>query len=572
MFVNKLEFRNINSYGNNLQVLEFDNNGGLILLVGPNGTGKSTIKQSLELCLFGKVQGKSGKRLSLEKLPNRRNGSLYTGVYFKNQLDNDVVMKRYIKPKNFEMYVNEEPYTERYKVMSEKDKEKIIGFNFEVFKSFISLNMNDFKNFISLSKEDKENLLNKLFNLGDLDILFSITKDLDNSNQKLISELDAEIYRNEQTILEYKQTIQNIRLTQQISRDERLSQLKEQIISKKPLYIQFEEDIKKCDVEKNDLSKKMNKLYQLKSDKQKEKTKLEVEIETLEEKIQIYNKGICPMCDTDLTENCEQHITEINIQIIDKSKSIVDCEKYLERCILEDTKIRNATDSLYNKKLELQNKLTELQTELSILNKEYKALKDQPIDNTTENLENKIAILKETNKQKSEILTSLSKKSETYEELKKIFSIEGVRKSIISNALIPINEYLSDYLTKLNSEYNAKLNENFDATIMELGVLEIDPETLSKGEDKKINIAIALSYLNLVLELKRSNIMFLDEIFDGVDVDNINLTLKVLRDIAIEHKMNIIIVNHGMEQIVDINIFDKIIRTKKDIFSDIEVI
>ena len=153
-----------------------------------------------------------------------------------------------------------------------------------------------------------------------------------------------------------------------------------------------------------------------------------------------------------------------------------------------------------------------------------------------------------------------------------MFSVDGIRKSMIKNTLIPINEYLSDFIIKMKSEYSAKLNDNFDASIMELNVLEIDPETLSKGEDKKINIAIALSYLKLVLKMKHSNIMFLDEIFDGVDVENINLTLKVLKEIALEHKINIIIVHHSMEQIVDVSIFNKIIKTKKDIFSDIEVI
>lgn len=543
----------------------------LFLLEDYTVTHNSTIKQSLELCLFGKVQGKSGKRLALNKLPNRRNGSLYTGVYFKNQRGDDIVMKRFIQPNNFEMYVNEEPYTERFKIMSEKDREKLIGYSFEVFKSFISLNMNDFKNFISLSKEDKENLLNKLFNLNDLDVLFSITKDLDINNQKLISELDNDIYRNEQTILEYKQTIQNIKITQQKSKDERLSELKQQILLKKPIFQQYEEDIKSFDKQKEETNKKLNKLIQLKTDKQKEKTKLEVEIETLKEKIEIFNKGICPMCDTDLTEGYDAHIIEIKEQIENKEKLIVECNEYLDRCILEDTKIRNAFDSIYNKKSETQNKLSELRTELSILHNEYTNLKEHAQDNTTENLETKINILKETNRQKNELLQTLNKKSQTYEELKKIFS-DDVRKSMIKNALIPINKYLNVYLTKLNSEYQAQLNENFDANIFELGILNIDPETLSKGEDKKINIAIALSYLNLVLDLKQSNIMFLDEIFDGIDINNINLILNVLREIALKHKINIIIVNHGMEQIVDIKIFDKVIRTTKDIFSNIEII
>ena len=40
MIINSLEFRNIKSYGNKIQKLEFDTVGGLILLTGTNGAGK----------------------------------------------------------------------------------------------------------------------------------------------------------------------------------------------------------------------------------------------------------------------------------------------------------------------------------------------------------------------------------------------------------------------------------------------------------------------------------------------------------------------------------------------------
>lgn len=533
----------------------------------------STIKQSLELCLFGKVQGKSGKRLALNKLPNRRNSSLYTGVYFKNQVMDDVVMKRYIKPNNFEMFVNEEPYTTRFKTMSEKEREKIIGYNFDVFKSFISLNMNDFKNFISLSKDDKENLLNKLFNLNELDVLYSIVKDLDDSNQKIINEIDDKIYRNEQNILEYRQTIQNIKNKQEFSKEEKMKEIKDEIMSKKPLFQELQDKIKVCETEKDEQSKKMVKLNKLKSDKNREKTRLEVEVENIEEKIELYNNGTCPTCETNLTgDEHKEHLEKLENELEEKNKLIDECDKYLNRCILEDTKIRNKFDEIYKNKNDYQTELTELKTELATLNTQYKSLNEDVDNDSTKTLEDKIEKLKEENIKNNETLTELNKKSENYDQLKEMFSVDGIRKSMIKNALVPINEYLSNFLTKLNSEYTAVLNEDFDATVMELNVLEIDPETLSKGEDKKINIAIALSYLKLVLELKHSNIMFLDEIFDGVDVENINLTLEVLREIALEHKINIIIVNHGMEQIVDTSIFDKIIRTKKDIFSDLEIL
>lgn len=40
MIIKKLELKNINSYGNNLQTIEFDQDGGLIYLQGKNGAGK----------------------------------------------------------------------------------------------------------------------------------------------------------------------------------------------------------------------------------------------------------------------------------------------------------------------------------------------------------------------------------------------------------------------------------------------------------------------------------------------------------------------------------------------------
>jgi len=40
MKIKKIEFKNINSYGNNIQKIEFNDESGLILLFGENGAGK----------------------------------------------------------------------------------------------------------------------------------------------------------------------------------------------------------------------------------------------------------------------------------------------------------------------------------------------------------------------------------------------------------------------------------------------------------------------------------------------------------------------------------------------------
>ena len=53
--------------------------------------------------------------------------------------------------------------TDKFNILSEEDKEKILDFNYDSFKSFISMSINDFNNFISLDETDKRNLINKLF-------------------------------------------------------------------------------------------------------------------------------------------------------------------------------------------------------------------------------------------------------------------------------------------------------------------------------------------------------------------------------------------------------------------------
>lgn len=569
MIIKKLELRNINSYGNNLQTIEFDQDGGLICLQGKNGSGKSTLKMALELCIFGKVQGKTGKRLALSKLPNRRNNALYTGVYFQNNVMDEIVMKRFISPNNFSMTFNNEDHTEKFKKMSDKEREKIIGYSYDVFKSFISLNINDFKNFISLSKEDKENLLNKLFNLSQLDVLQSIVKELDKSNIDNTNKYEDIISENDQKITELRQTLLTIKNKQELSKEEKLKTIKESILSKKPIYDGLIIKIKECDTINLDINTKSGKLIKIRTNKEKERAKYDSKIELIKEKLSAYQKGVCPVCDTDLKDNSHlEHMDEIQKDLQYNEEELKKCDLFLERCILEDVKLRNANTKNYGDKISYGEQIAQLKAELATLNKQYKEIKDSEDTVSTEEIENNIISIKERNKEVKSLLNALKEKSDIYSELNQLFSFDGIRKSIISNALRPINKNLDYFLTKLDSEYKAKLNDNFDATIYELETLEVDPETLSKGEDRKINIAIALSYLKLILEMRHTNIMFLDEVFDGVDGDNIDLILKLLKEIALEYKINIIIVNHSKAELSN---FHTVIKVKKDIFSNIEI-
>jgi len=202
---------------------------------------------------------------------------------------------------------------------------------------------------------------------------------------------------------------------------------------------------------------------------------------------------------------------------------------------------------------------------VNLLKIELKILKEH--NKPTQELNNIIEELKNKNIEYNDILIELYKKVDIYQYLKNMFSNDGVRKSIIGNIIRPVNVYLSEFLKKLESSHKVSLNDEFDATVCELESVEIDPETISKGEDRKINMAIALSYLKLILKFKHTNILFLDEIFDGIDVDNVDIILKILKELAIEHNLNIICVHHNL---MNLNNFTRIIKANKYIFSDIE--
>lgn len=567
MKLEKLEWQNFNSYGNKIQTLEFPETGQLIGLFGKNGDGKSTIKQVLELCLFGKAQGKSGNRLSLKKLPNRRNRALYAGAWFKNNKQDDVNIKIFLEPNKVEIYKNDQIYTDEYKKLSPKEKEQLIGFSYSVFKSFISLNINDFKNFISLTTEDKKNLLNKLFNIDELDTFLSIVKELDKANQKNIEFYQNLIENNKYQINDYSNIIKSY---ENIDRVERMSEIKNLLLEKKPIFDSLVLQITEQDNKLKEIANNIRNLAELKVQKEKEHSKNELIINNLNEKIKNFELGKCAICETDLTDNNhKEHLNELILNkesMINVNKKIME---YLTRVAIEDVSNRNLNQIEYKKKSDLSEELSELKIELGGLKKEYSYLKEQenieskPI---TE-IENSMNVLINKNKEYDELLKNYSSKVEIYEELKALFSGEGIRKNIIKNIIKPINNYLSDFLIKLESRYKAVLNDNFDASLYELEILEIDPETASKGEDRKINLAIALSYLKLILELNHSNILFLDEVFDGIDPGNVDITLKILKEMAIENKLNIICVHHGMNKIEH---FDRVITVNRDVFSDIE--
>jgi len=562
MLIEKISIQNFKSFGNNKQTIKFDNNGKLILILGENGSGKSSFQEVIDFTLFGVVRGKEKKRIPQTELPNRINGALLTSIKYTNDKNNKISIERGLKPTKLKVNVDSNDITPSYKKYTTDKKEELIGMNYDIYKSFISMSLNDFTNFINLDAETKRKLLNRLFNLEELDTYYNITKDIIKNNRRSADKISIDIASNINTIETYKENLKNIKDVEQI--DDR-EDIKNEILSKKSRFIELKENINDLSSLIQELNNNINNRQHIMSAKKHNLDKIELKIEDYENKIEIFKKGTCPTCNTVLRS--DKHIHNLN-NFTEKSDQLLEEKMEYKNDILD---YKNESKSVYIKRKKLLSEIKVLSIEYKELGYKLKSLKKEYDDYNINNkaiieISNNIKRLKDDNLRLSTIVDEINSKNDKYVKLNKIFSMDGIRKSIIQNVVKPINKYLTSYLEELNSSFRVEINDEFDAEIYERYVNKIHPESLSTGENKKINMALSLSYLEIIRKIRKSNILFLDEIFANVDSENIDLLLKTLQKFAYRYNINIIVIAQDHSPF-NISLFDRIITIEKNTFS-----
>lgn len=563
MIINSIEFKNIKSYGNKLQKLTFDEKGKLILLTGTNGGGKSTIQDSIDLSLFNQVRGKETTKIPLRKFPNRINKELCVSINFNNNNNDIIDIERKIQPNNFIITKNNEPYTERFKLMTEEEREKIIGFNYNTFKSFISLSMNDFRNFIHLNPEDKRNLLNKLFNLEEIDSYYSINKELIYQNKKEIEHITSDIVNIDKILKEYTSILKDKKATNIESKDE----IKNNIIIKKEVYNKKKEELRELNIKISDFLVNIQEFRNKSSVLENENIKRRTELTDINDKIIIYEGGNCPYCSSNLEDDIHQGIySELKEKKTFLKDLIFNNQTYISIYKDEIFAITKQQKVLESSRDLISDEIIDLKADCLILKDKYENYKDS-IDDIYDNLKEKGSNLLKEKRTLLERISLLKDENSKLNELKEYLSEDGVRKEIISSIIPPINEKLSKFLDKIKFPYDVVLNDSFDAIITDKGE-EFDSEMMSNGENRMVNLCIAISYIEMIRKMNKINVLFMDEVFASIHKENINLILDLLKDFSRDNNLNLILVHHGLED-VNPKFFDKIISVEKNLFSDI---
>ena len=209
MRLTKIEWKNIFSYGNELNSLSFDTEGCLWQLCGLSGAGKTSIIQLPYLLLYGEtING-----VKLPGIPNRNNvkDSMVRG-YVKNG-DNEYIITRMFKPHTITIEKNgvnidlpgidaKQEYI-RNEVMN--------GIPKNIYKNILTLSLNTDISFIDMGAKDKRSIVDFLLDMEILNYYSELLKK-DNSNvTQSINESNGSINVLDRSILRAKGDLENKR-------------------------------------------------------------------------------------------------------------------------------------------------------------------------------------------------------------------------------------------------------------------------------------------------------------------------------------------------------------------------
>ena len=554
-----IKWKNFISYGNHWTEIDL-NQTKSSLIIGENGSGKSTVLDALTFSLYNKPF----RKVTVQQLVNTiNNKDMVVEVEFGIGSHNYKVIRGQ-KPRKFEVYqddklLNQEAHAKDYQETLEK---QILKLNHKSFCQVVVLGSSSFIPFMQLPTNHRKEVIEDLLDIGIFSIMATLLKEDVSKNKEHAQTLTSELTTIEEKIRIQQHFVDKISQQQ----DEAISEKKEQIVK-----LENENSISEVNLkdQETDLSKlreevaeeekvrsKLNQLTNL-EDKIKDKVK------TLKRDIQFFDThDDCPTCNQAIDQDFKSKVID------EKEDKVEECEAGFEPLEKE----LDTTQQEINHIVEVYKKIDNINQQINSLNSKMNGNR-QLIESLQKDIDNtsKQDITEEKNKIKDfnieldgkrKDVEEFTNTREVYDIATKLLRDTGIKSRIIKQYVPIMNKLINKYLAAMDFFVQFELDQNFNESIKSRFRDEFTYASFSEGEKMRIDLALLFTW-RAIAKLKNSastNLLILDEIFDSsLDAQGTDEFLKIINDLTLD--TNIFIISHKTDQLIDK--FSNVVRFEK---------
>ena len=546
----KVRWTNFLSTGNNPVEILLDKST-TSLIIGENGSGKSTILDALCFALYGKPF----RNINKPQLVNSTNerGTL---VELEFSIGNNFYqVSRGIKPNIFEIkcnqkLINQDSHSRDYQEYLEKT---ILQFNYKSFTQVVILGSASFTPFMQLKLTDRRTIIESLLDIQIFSLMNNLLKERVSENK---NEIDGLAIQKDK--VNHQIDVQNEYITSLEKDNQKLIEENQKKIDDSNIQIEtYNKDNEIIQQSTNSLIESVKDSNKINARKKKLdilKEKVQDSIQSKEHEIHFYEENTdCP--------TCKQSIDELfrSEQIKTKKNKVDDQQSGLKELIteLETTQIKIDEISIQLEQIsEFQSKISKNTNSILGIQKYIEKIKDEL---------SKLSLTGNIKEQRKKLADYQNNLNKYEEEVKGLFTVKevheiatsllkdgGIKSRIIKTYLPIINTYIQRNLTALDFYVSFNLDENFNETIKSRFRDDFTYSSFSEGEKMRIDLALLFAWRQ-VAKIKNSmntNLLILDEVFDSsLDAAGTDEFLKLIN--GLDKNINTFVISHKGESLYE---------------------
>ena len=534
----------------------------MTLMIGANGSGKSTMLDALTFALFNRPF----RQIKKEQIVNTiNNGDTRVELEFQIGTKNFKVI-RCIKPTIFEIYCdgvlqNQDASSVDYQKVLE---DQILRLNYRAFKQIAVLGSSSYQPFMQMRPRHRREVVEEILDIRVLTHMDILTRNQQTDLGKQIVEA-----RHQCDLIESKHELQTKHYNDLKNRStgdidikkQKLQENKDATESYLRKVERLEEEYKQLESSTSERPQYETKLKQL----EKLETKIEQNLETHKKSLDFFEQNDnCPVCTQKIEEQFrDEKIEKERAKVVTLNQGMKDLVSELSKVENKIIEFNGISDKIYENKIQMskvESSLKELKRFTDTLHNEILLLEGK--DEDDKDIVMNLVRLKDQLEETKVELDKITEEKKYLDVVREILSDRGAKAKIIKKYLPIMNSLINQYLQSMDFFVSFHLDEEFKETVKSRHRDTFDYNNFSEGEKMRIDLALVFTW-RAIAKMKNSantNLMVLDEIFDSsLDGQGTDDFFKIVNKMG---KENIFIISHKGDILFDK--FTNIIKFEKE--------